>query len=92
MQRKFLEKRINFSGDLYKNVKLNKSCQYWNKSLGELKQKKSHHEDILLTKNENIELGLKKHSEIEKKQKWNKNNSEKKTIFVELIETDNQLI
>ena len=58
----------------------------------ELKQKKSHHEDILLTKNENIELGLKKNSEIEKKQKWNKNNSEKKTIFVELIETDNQLI
>jgi hypothetical protein len=45
-----------------------------------------------LTKNENIELGLKKNSEIEKKQKWNKNNSEKKTIFVELIETDNQLI
>jgi hypothetical protein len=37
--------------------------------LGELKQKKSHHEDILLTKNENIELGLKKNSEIEKKQK-----------------------
>jgi len=29
---------------------------------------------------------------MEKKNKRNKNNSEKKIVFVELIETDNQLI